>query len=70
VLKTIVIAKLKDPEPVFNMDLPKSNNWNLPDLSYGPSAEVPSFSSAVSMVYSKELGRHLVANRSINTGTI
>jgi hypothetical protein len=59
---------MKEPEPIFNMDLPKPNKIKLPDLSYGPSAEVPSFSSAVSIAYSKELGRHLVANRSLKTG--
>lgn len=69
-LKAKVLEKLNDPEPVFNMDLPKPNKWKLPKLSYGSSAEAPSFSSAVSIAHSKELGRHLIANRSINTSTI
>jgi len=67
-LKAKVFSKLEDQEPIFNIDLPKPNKWKLPDLSQGPSEEVPSFSSAVSIAYSKELGRHLVANRPINTG--
>jgi hypothetical protein len=68
VLKAKVLSKMKDPEPVFNMELPKPNKIKLPPLSYGPSDEVPSFSSAVSIAHSKELGRHLVANRPIETG--
>jgi hypothetical protein len=69
-LKVKVLSKMKDPEPVFNMELPKPNKIKLPPLSYGPSDEVPSFSSAVSIAHSKELGRHLVANRPINTGIL
>jgi hypothetical protein len=67
-LKAKVLTKMKDPEPVFDMDLPKPNKWRLPELSYGPSAEVPSFSSAVSIDFSKALGRHLIANKPIKTG--
>jgi hypothetical protein len=67
-LKTKVISKMWDPEPDFDMHLPKPNKWRIPEPSYGPSAEVPSFSSAVSMAYSKKLGRHLIANKLIKTG--
>lgn len=45
------------------------NNWEeLPQLSYGVHKEVPCLSSAVSIAYSKELGRHLVANQDIKMG--
>jgi hypothetical protein len=40
----------------------------IPPLSYGVSEEVPCFSSAVSVEYSKELGRHLVATRDCEIG--
>lgn len=62
------IDAMKD-EPVFEPKLPKSNeSWRLPELSYGQNTEVPSVSSAVSINYSNVLGRHLIANRNINTG--
>jgi hypothetical protein len=61
---------MEEPEPVFDVVLPVHNKWKLPELSYGQNPEVPSFSSAVSVEYSKQLGRHLVANRDINTGII
>jgi hypothetical protein len=50
--------------------LPKANIWKLPELSYGQNPEVPSFSSAINLVHSKELGRHVFANRNINTGIL
>lgn len=40
----------------------------LPQLSYGVNKEVPCLSSAVSIAYSKELGRHLIANQDIRIG--
>jgi len=61
---------MEEPKPVFDVVLPVHNKWKLPDLSYGQNPEVPSFSSAVSVEYSKQLGRHLVANRDTNTGKI
>jgi len=67
-LKAEFLKEMEQPEPVFSTALPQPNEWTLPSLSYGPSKEVPSFSSAVSLQYSKELGRHLVANRDIKTG--
>jgi len=45
------------------------NTWSeLPQLSYGVNNEVPCLSSAVSIAYSKELGRHLIANQDIKIG--
>jgi len=67
-LKAAFIKEMEQPEPVFVIDLPQPNEWTLPSLSYGLSEEVPCFSSAVSVHYSKQLGRHLVANRDLNTG--
>jgi len=63
-----VLKEMEQPEPVFSTALPQPNEWTLPSLSYGPSKEVPSFSSAVNLEYSQQLGRHLVANKSIKTG--
>jgi hypothetical protein len=46
------------------------NTWSeLPHLSYGVNNEVPCLSSAVSIAYSKELDRHLIANQDIKIGT-
>jgi hypothetical protein len=60
---------MEEPEPVMEEKLPKPNqNWELPALNYGQNPEVPSFSSAVSVGHNKKLGRHLIANRDINTG--
>jgi hypothetical protein len=60
---------MEEPEPVMKVKLPKANKkWKLPELNYGQNPEVPSFSSAVSVCHSKEFGRHLIANRDINTG--
>jgi hypothetical protein len=68
-LSELVKLKMEEPEPVFKVKLPKPNNdWKLPELSYGQNPEVPAFSSAVSLEYNKKLGRHLIANREINTG--
>jgi hypothetical protein len=44
--------------------------YGRPRLSYGPSQEVPCFTGAVSVAYTKNLGRHLVANRNIKIGKI
>jgi len=68
-LKAELAKEMELPEPVFASDLPQPNEWTLPPLSYGPSAEVPSFSSAVNLEYNEQLGRHIVANRNLNTGT-
>jgi hypothetical protein len=51
-------------------ELPKPNIWKLPALSYGQNPEVPCFSSALSLLHNKELGRHVIANRNINTGML
>jgi hypothetical protein len=60
---------MAEPEPVFNTKLPIPNNeWEVPDLSYGQNPEVPSFSGAASLEYNKKCGRHLRANRNIETG--
>jgi len=67
-LKASVRKQFKAKEPVFYCGLPQSKKWTLPSLSYGESEEVSSFSSAVSIEHSKALGRHLVANRDIETG--
>jgi hypothetical protein len=68
-LSELVRSKMEDPpEPDLKEKLPEPNNWKLPELSYGQNPEVPSFSSAVNLEYSTELGRHLIANRNINTG--
>jgi hypothetical protein len=64
-----VKRRMEEPEPVLKVKLPKPNkNWRLPELSYGQNLEVPGFSSAVSVNHSKEFGRHVEANRKINTG--
>jgi len=65
-----IVKEMEQAEPVFATALPQPNEWTLPSLSYGPSEEVPSFSSAVNLEHSKELGRHLVANRDIETGNL
>jgi hypothetical protein len=59
---------MNDPEPEYNVEMPKPNKWKLPDLSYGPSAEIPCFSSAVTLAHDKDLGRHLIADQDLNTG--
>jgi hypothetical protein len=59
---------MEEPMPDFKEKLPNANIWKLPELSYGKNPEVPSFSSAINLVHSKELGRHVLANRNINTG--
>jgi hypothetical protein len=64
------LSKMKEPVPDLKEKLPRANIWKMPELSYGQNPEVPSFSSAVNLVHSKELGRHVVANRDINTGII
>jgi hypothetical protein len=71
-ISELVLHKMEEPEPIFNIPLPKpnNNNWKLPELSYGQNPEVPCFSSAVSLEYNKELGRHLISNRNINTGKV
>jgi len=66
-LKDLVLNKMKDPEPVFTR-LPIVNKWKIPELSFGKNPEVPSFSSAVTLVHSDHFGRHLLANRTIDTG--
>jgi hypothetical protein len=58
------------PEPPLMEELPKPNNWKLPEPSYGRNNEVPCFSSALSLEHSKELGRHVIANKNINTGIL
>lgn len=53
----------------LNMVAMIPNTWSdLPRLSYGVNNEVPCLSSAVSIAYSKELGRHLIANQDIKIG--
>jgi hypothetical protein len=60
-----------NPQPVYKGELPTpNNNWNLPELMNGQNAEVPSISSAASVKHNKNLGRHLVANRNIETGNL
>jgi hypothetical protein len=61
---------MEEPEPDFKMKPPTPNAWKLPELSYGSNPEVPNFSSAVTLKHSSKLGRHLVANRNINTGRL
>jgi hypothetical protein len=68
-LSELVLSKIEETtEPDWKEKLPKANIWKLPELSYGKNPEVPSFSSAINLVHSKELGRHVLANRNINTG--
>lgn len=67
-LRTRVRSKMDDPEPDFTHNMPIANKWKLPELIYGQSAEIPCFSSAVTLAYTKDLGRHLVANRDLDTG--
>jgi hypothetical protein len=70
-LLELVSGKMEEPsEPHLTEEVPKSNVWELPELSYGQNPEVPSFSSAINLVHSNQFGRHLVANRNINTGMI
>jgi hypothetical protein len=60
---------MEDPsEPDLKEKLPEPNIWKLPEMSYGQNTEVPSFSSAINLEHTMELGRHLIANRNINTG--
>jgi hypothetical protein len=61
---------MEEPMSDLNEKLPQANVWKLPELSYGQSSEVPSFSSAINLVYNKKVGRHLIANRNINTGML
>jgi len=68
-LKAELAKEMELPEPVLATRLPQSNEWTLPPLSYGTSKEVPSFSSAVDLQYNEKFGRHIVANRDLNTGT-
>jgi hypothetical protein len=63
-----VLSKIQEPMPYLKGAFPKANIWKMPELSYGQNPEVPSYSSAINLVHSKELGRHLIANRDINTG--
>jgi len=61
--------KMEELEPEMKVKLPKPNkNLKLPALNYGQNPEVPSLSSAVSVNYNSEFGRHLTANRIITTG--
>jgi hypothetical protein len=57
-------------DPLLTEEVPKTNVWELPELSYGQNPEVPSFSSTINLVHSNQFGRHLVANRNITTGMI
>jgi hypothetical protein len=69
-LSELVLSKMEEPPvPDLKEKLPKANIWKLPELSYGQNPEVPSFSSAINLENSKELGRHILANKNINTGT-
>jgi len=68
-LKASVRKQFEAKEPVYDAILPLFQKGPLPSLTDGVSEEVSSFSSAVSVEYSKALGRHLVANRDIRTGT-
>jgi hypothetical protein len=61
---------MKEPMPDLKEKLPTANIWKLPELSYGQNPEVPSFSSAIHLVHNKKVGRHVLANRDINTGII
>jgi hypothetical protein len=71
-LKTVEkeIAKQKESESFpFSPSALNPNYWTeIPELSYGVNEEVPCLSSAVSIAYSKQLGRHLVANQDIQIG--
>jgi hypothetical protein len=67
-LKALVGAEMKKPEPVFEGSLPVIHQGMIPELSYGQNPEVPSFSSAASLVHNDHYGRHLLANREIDTG--
>jgi hypothetical protein len=66
-LNDLVLSKMKEPEPVYK-GVPIVNKWKIPELSYGQNREVPSFSSAASLVHNEHFGRHLLANRKIDTG--
>jgi hypothetical protein len=59
---------MEDQMPDLKGKLPKANIWKLPELSYGKNPEVPSYSSAVHLMYNKKFGRHIVANRNVKTG--
>jgi hypothetical protein len=61
---------MEEPMPDLKEKLPKANIWKLPELSYGKNPEVPSYSSAINLVHSKEFGRHVLADRNINTGIL
>jgi hypothetical protein len=61
---------MEEQMPDLKEKIPKVNIWKLPDLSYGKNPEVPSYSSAIKLVFNKKFGRHLIANRDLNTGNI
>jgi hypothetical protein len=67
-LLKLALAKMEEPEPVQKPKMIKANISKKPELSYGCNPQVPSFSSAIFIEYSKKFGRHVVANRDINTG--
>jgi hypothetical protein len=61
---------MEDQMPDLKEKIPIGNIWKLPELSYGKNPEAPCYSSAINLMYSHKFGRHLIANRNINTGTI
>jgi hypothetical protein len=67
-----VLRKMEEPEPPCDKfdynTLTDPDDWKKPSLSYGSNPAVPSFSSALSIDHNEQLGRHVVANRNINTG--
>jgi hypothetical protein len=68
-LKELMKSEINQPAPIEDMKAGMYyTDGKVPPLSYGPSKEVPCFSSAVSVAYSEEFGRHLVANRNIKIG--
>jgi hypothetical protein len=69
-LSELVLSKMEEPMPELKEKLPEANIWKLPELSYGQNSEVPSFSSAINLMYSKKFGRQLIANRNIDTGIL
>jgi len=56
----------REPEMIHSVLNPFS--WELPELSFGASEEVPCFSKAVTLTFNKRNGRHLIANRDIEIG--
>jgi hypothetical protein len=71
-LTALLEREIRQPAPTEN---PKAEMFSTfdgvpPVVSYGRSKEVPCFSSAVSVAYTKDLGRHLVANRDIEFGKL